>query len=242
MAGSLATSVGTYLRQSSAPAQSVALTLPLLCLYGLGILISPGARNGVDFVTQMLFAGAQSVGIAGGAAYLGFYGLLIAVNFGLIAWLRRSQQWQPRYLVPLLLECVVYAVATGVVSSAITRDLALSTAAPSFGVFDGLVVSAGAGLHEELLFRLGMFGLPAWLWLGKDWRRPSRGLLLLWFASSVLFSLAHYLGPENFAMTSFIYRTVSGLLFGALFALRGFAVAAWTHALYDVWVIVVLGH
>mgnify|MGYP003330014960 CR=1 FL=1 len=234
--------ISAYLKQSSAPVQSVALTLPLLCLYGLGILLSPGARNGVDFVTQMLFDGAQSLGLAGNATYLGFYGVLIAVNLGLLGWLRRRQQWQPRYLLPLLLECAVYALATGAVSSAITRDLALSTAAPSFGPFDGLVVSAGAGLHEELVFRLGLFGLPAWLWLGKDWRLPSRGLAALWLGSSVLFSLAHYLGPESFAWTTFVYRTVSGLLFGALYAARGFAVAAWTHALYDVWVIVVLGH
>jgi hypothetical protein len=38
-----------------------------------------------------------------------------------------------------------------------------------------------------------------------------------------------------------VFRTVAGVVFASLFLVRGFAVAAWTHALYDVWVIVVLG-
>ena len=125
--GTSSSPLGNYLRQSSAPVQSVALTLPLLTLYGLGILISPAACNGVDFVTQMIFAGSQSLGASRWPFYLGFYGCLVALNVGLLFWLRQSQQWQPRYLLPLLLECGIYALITGVVASSITSKLVLST-------------------------------------------------------------------------------------------------------------------
>ena len=35
----------------------------------------------------------------------------------------------------------------------------------------------------------------------------------------------------------FLFRAVAGLFFSAVFVLRGFGIAAWTHALYDVGVL-----
>lgn len=240
--------VTAYLRNSAAPVQAAALTLPLLVIYGIGILISPNAANGVDFITSGLFEVVALSGIAPRLAYMGFYGLLIAVNIGLFIWLSRRNQLNTQYFLPLLLECGTYAVLTGLVSSKVTNDLThvlnalpLNTGIRQLGVFDGVVVSAGAGLHEELVFRLGAIGLVGRVWLGKDWRRQFRQLAVLALFSSLVFSLAHYLGPEDFQITSFVFRTVSGLLFAGLFLARGFAVAAWTHALYDVWVIVLMG-
>jgi hypothetical protein len=50
-----------------------------------------------------------------------------------------------------------------------------------------------------------------------------------------VFSALHYLGGQEIpGAYSFWYRTFSGVFFSALFLSRGFAVAAWTHFLYDV--------
>lgn len=246
--------IRAYFRNSAAPVQAAALTLPLLCLYGMGILVSENAQNGVDFFTQGLYVAFRGLGPWRQLAYLGFYGLLAGVNVALFLWLRARNQLNGHYFLPLLIECSVYAMVTGVVSVSVTRDVThmldalpalktvpLATGPRSFGLFDGLIVSAGAGLHEELVFRLGGIGLLGRLWLGKEWRKPSQRLAILVLATSVIFSLAHYLGAEPFAISSFVFRTVSGALFALLFLTRGFAVAAWTHALYDVWVIVVVG-
>jgi hypothetical protein len=52
---------------------------------------------------------------------------------------------------------------------------------------------------------------------------------------AVIFSAFHYIGPygDAFQLQSFVFRMLSGLAFSALYLLRGFGITAWTHALYD---------
>jgi hypothetical protein len=243
MAGQSQNALGNYFKHSSAGTQSAVLALPLLLFYGAGITLVPEARNGVDLISSALSSLMAHVANPT-LVYVSFYGALAIADVGAFLWLRRQNRLNPQWLVPLLAECLVYAFITGLLSSMATRSvlgLATDPQAPRhFGLIAGLIVSAGAGLHEELFFRLGGVGLVGLLWLGKDWQKPSLRLVALVCVSSVVFSLAHYLG-EPFALTSFVFRTVSGMLFATLFLTRGFAVAAWTHALYDAWVIVVMG-
>ena len=51
-----------------------------------------------------------------------------------------------------------------------------------------------------------------------------------------IFSAFHYIGPlgDTLEVGSFVFRMVAGVLLSGLFLLRGFGIAAWTHALYDV--------
>ena len=59
-------------------------------------------------------------------------------------------------------------------------------------------------------------------------------------ACATIFSAVHYIGPmsDAFQLPSFVFRLVLGLVLTLIFATRGFAAAVWTHALYDVWVLV----
>ena len=73
---------------------------------------------------------------------------------------------------------------------------------------------------------------------GTDFAIPTladmaRGVAVL--ASALLFSLAHYIGPlgDGIDAASFIFRFLGGLAFSAIYALRGFGIVSWTHALYD---------
>jgi hypothetical protein len=58
-------------------------------------------------------------------------------------------------------------------------------------------------------------------------------------AGALLFSAFHYVGPlgEPFRLESFVFRALAGLGFSALYLTRGFGITAWTHALYDVMVL-----
>lgn len=247
--GSSSSALATYLRHTAAPLPAAALTLPLLVLYGLGILVVPEAHNGVDLVSQLLMNALSGLGSSIWLGYLSFYGTLTVINLALIYHLRQTTRFSPRWFWTVLAESAFYAVLVGTISGSITADLTrmlhavvpmpLATA-QRHGPLAGVIISAGAGLHEELVFRLGGVAGVARLWIGSQWRAPSLKLAWVLIGSSVLFSAIHHV-VEPFSMTAFIFRSVAGLLFGSLFLLRGFAVAAWTHALYDVWVIVVLG-
>ena len=95
----------------------------------------------------------------------------------------------------------------------------------------------GAGIYEELLFRLML--LPAILGL-LSWWGCSKRTAAVWavICSSLLFSLAHYdlfssVGDE-FNLYSFVFRTLAGVFFATIFLKRGFGIAAGTHAMYDI--------
>lgn len=127
----------------------------------------------------------------------------------------------------------------------------------SEGRFVGFIMSLGAGFYEELTFRVLLFGVGAkilvWMF-GKQRVELSgtsaaasgfsfRSLLVMcgWaIACAIIFSGVHYVGPmsDEFKLTSFTFRAVLGLILTLIYVTRGFAAAVWTHAIYDVWVLV----
>lgn len=97
----------------------------------------------------------------------------------------------------------------------------------------------GAGIYEELLFRLIL--TSATIWIFRLWVPDKRkSMVLAVLASSLLFSWAHYLGAagETFDWFSFSFRFVAGLFFSVQFLFRGFGITAGTHALYDISIVV----
>jgi hypothetical protein len=132
---------------------------------------------------------------------------------------------------------------------------AVASAPAGAGPFVGLIMSFGAGFYEELAFRVLLFGLGAkllvWVFAHQKYgvvAEQSRTLswravlvMLLWsLVAAIVFSGVHYIGPlgDSFALGSFLFRMVLGLVLTAIFVTRGFAAAVWAHALYDVWVLV----
>jgi hypothetical protein len=102
-----------------------------------------------------------------------------------------------------------------------------------------LMLSLGAGIYEELLFRVVLVGLIAWgakKLLG--WRPLIAGVTAT-VLGALIFSAFHYIGPfgDRFEVYSFVFRTIAGLFFSGLYLLRGFGITAWTHALYDVFLL-----
>jgi hypothetical protein len=99
-----------------------------------------------------------------------------------------------------------------------------------------LMVSLGAGIYEELLFRvLIVSGLAALARRSFGWGPRPAGMFAV-AVGALLFSAFHYIGPygDPFALGSFMFRLIAGVLFSAMYLLRGFGITAWTHALYDV--------
>ena len=86
------------------------------------------------------------------------------------------------------------------------------------------------------LLPMGLFG--AFMGALTDRIGQFRTIVIGLIVSSILFSLVHYLGAEAFALNSFVYRALAGAVLVALYEWRGFAVAVYTHAIYDVYVLV----
>ncbi len=210
----------------------MALTvLPLALLYGLGVLFtSPAARSGVDVVTGWLLA---HIGVHGYLAVQAAVALVIVA--GSIYRLRGDTLRSAMLTGPVVGEATLYGLAMGAGILWLMEEQALlgPTGVGASGWLEEAVIAAGAGLHEEVVFRLLL--LPALaVAFGRALAMPRA---LAWGAAAVVSSLAfagaHHLAGEPFVAWAFTYRTLAGLLFAGVFLGRGFAVAAWTHAIYD---------
>ena len=148
-----------------------------------------------------------------------------------------------RYSVYMVAESAVYAVVLAIVVSKATQILVMAAPPTDGSVLQGLALSIGAGLYEELLFRVILVGA---LFLLLVRIAPMLGTVGAYAISAVvgaiLFSAIHYIGElgDPFTFASFLYRALFGLALNVVFLVRGFGVAAWSHALYDVMVIVIL--
>src|SRR5439155_584890 len=87
--------------------------------------------------------------------------------------------------------------------------------------------------HSARSVRHGAGAAAARALLG--WRPLTAGVAAT-FAGAAIFSAFHYLGPygDRWQLYSFAFRMVAGLFFSGLYLARGFGITAWTHALYDV--------
>jgi membrane protease YdiL (CAAX protease family) len=97
-----------------------------------------------------------------------------------------------------------------------------------------VIISFGAGVYEEAIFRLGGFALLSMLFRDAMRMKPNTSVLLIVVCSSLLFSLYHYLGYETFQWPSFLFRTFAGIYFATVYLIRGFGVTAGSHAVYDI--------
>ncbi len=100
----------------------------------------------------------------------------------------------------------------------------------------------GAGIYEEVLFRLGLFGGLVLL-LRTVGVNTVVSVFVAACAAALAFAAAHHVGPYGEPMRAdyFVFRTAAGLFFTVLFVARGFGIAVGAHAGYDVLVGVVVG-
>lgn len=228
-----------YFAWSRDPAVGLFAVLPLwLCYEALRLLLTPAERNLSEWF--LLDAVARLGPVLGTVLRLA---LGLGVFLAMRSVLRRQIPWARVSLV-LVLEGTVYGLLLGPLAGALARPAAavLAAAAPAADpvrarLLADLVGSLGAGIFEELVFRLGLMSLIVWLWLRCVPARvlpAALGGILAVALSAVLFSWHHHLG-EPFEPAVFLFRTMAGVILGLLFWFRGFGVCVYTHAMYDVY-------
>ncbi|HEU4569459.1 MAG TPA: CPBP family intramembrane glutamic endopeptidase [Gemmatimonadales bacterium] len=233
-----------YWQLSRSPRYSVLFAVPLLVAYetlawALGGGATEGVRNGADVLLKSVF-----LGLGGQRGLVAFDVALLAL--GLVLVWRDRGPLQPRIFLLMGAEAAALALLFGGVAGMITTLLLRGPAALAVGGLGGLglstqiMLSLGAGIYEELLFRVLLVGALSVIALRVLRWRPVTAKGMAVVVGALVFSAFHYIGPygDRWSVESFTYRAVAGLLFSALFVVRGFGVTAWTHALYDVFLAV----
>lgn len=228
-----------YFQCSELPLASLLFVLPLIVLYELGtrFVLSPPSSGGETRIIAFTLM-REFFGLFGAT---GRYLPCLAVVGILLSWhIARNDPWRVRWktLAGMFCEAVVLALPILGLSYAVTRYVPpLSAGNGSNDPLTLLVLSLGAGVYEEAVFRLGAITLLNLILVDAIKINRILAFPLMVGLSALLFSGYHYLGSEHFHTQTFVFRTAAGLYFGGLFVLRGFGVTAGSHAFYDVIVV-----
>lgn len=239
-------SLSLYSRETRDLANSAILTAPLFILYQVGILFTDGWKNGADFVTSFVWS------IAGGRTIIyTAINLIVLAAFAILYRSRRATRTLHHRTPPMVVvESTIYAAILGPIVAGSLLKLGLdpsasiavyvpATQGEPGGIINAVVLSIGAGTYEELFFRLMLLGglllilprtpLPSWSVV------PTAIV-----ASSLVFSAFHYFpfGIDRWELWSFTFRFGFGVALAWIYRTRGFAVAVYTHAIYDLMILV----
>lgn len=230
----------SYLQQTSGILYSYLIAIPLLLLYELLIWISQppdqAVRISVDILFKTFF---QFLGINAISATLFVTAFLGAV----VLYLKREElpHLRSSYFLSMILESAVYAVLitviiVGLLEAVLTMNLLQS--AGSLNKIQMFALSLGAGLYEELFFRVILVGGLSLLFL-NFFSKKITAYIVSALIAALIFSGVHYIGQygDFFTLGSFLFRFLFGLALNVIYVTRGFGIAAWTHALYDIFVI-----
>ena len=255
--------VTSYWERSQWPLQSLYFLAPLLLLYELGTVLMAAegaARLPAIYAEELLGRFFRAVGIT----TVHLPAILVVVVLVVQHLVRRDPARPELKLYPLMLcESIVFALPLFVLSTMAAGSQALvaggagagggAAAAPvaaalaqvglsgepiesvltrSWGA--GLTFALGAGIYEELLFRMiAIAGLHA----------VAKSILALpprvcdWLAvilAALLFAAYHFSSPEDFSLPLFTFYALAGVYLGVIYITRGFGIVVAVHALYDV--------
>lgn len=226
-----------YFQQTHRPLHCLVFLLPLLIVYEAGLALTRmGATAQPDLVAVDLLR--KFLAIFGAT---GYHLPALAVVAILLSWQWASKEpWKVHW--PTILgmtgESMILALGLQGLGRAVDAIHAtqLAAGAVSHMWLSQLVLSVGAGIYEELVFRLILISLLS-LVLVDLLRLPKEialaGIIVL---SSLAFAGMHYppLGGDTFIAGQFAFRLLAGGFLASVFVLRGFAVAVGAHAFYDI--------
>lgn len=253
-----------YWRETRRPFCNLVFLLPLLLIYefGVGLIGARGEsiRNGADAWLRLWF---------GQTGFTTFWVPPLLLLGTLLTWhMLTCQPWKMRWDTygGMAAESLLYAFILIIIGQltdlgfrhTVWAHLQIESASAHHNYLIRMVTFMGAGIYEEFLFRLCLLSLTYAVFRGllvpKNW--AIAGTIV---TSSVVFSLAHYLGPASSGQAialltdavarvqssrelwfSFAFRTLAGMFFAGLYFLRGFGITVGAHAAYDVIVGVVL--
>ncbi len=140
-------------------------------------------------------------------------------------------------IIYMYLESLVFAIPPFILVWTVNKIILLRADLSAVGEWlNGLVLSVGAGVYEEFLFRMILMSL-LFLALPNLLKIKDRSLyIVVMLIQAIIFAVFHYLpwSTEIFSLPIFTFRVIAGLYFGYIYQERGFGIAAGSHVFYDI--------
>jgi hypothetical protein len=224
-----------YMDDVHRPVTCLMFLLPFILLYELGIFYisyssaEPHAGRVIAFELLERFMALF------GAS--GYYLPGLAIVLILLAWqVAIGDNWKFRghTILGMLIESFMLAIPLLVLGHVAKSHVMMYAAEAAKNPWlNELLLSVGAGLYEELLFRLILIIVLNIVLM--DLLKISEGpaIFMIVLISAVVFSLYHYMGDERFVWNSFIFRAMAGGYLAGVFILRGFGITVGCHIMYD---------
>jgi membrane protease YdiL (CAAX protease family) len=234
-----------YITATTRPLNCLIFLLPVLVLHQVGLLIFTVYSPGGEPMVNAAFAILSGILSLFGPTALYVPGLVVVGT--LFFWhVGKGYPWEVRgrTMLGMAIESFLFAwpaLIVGVIAQRagqVPETLALSgsSAVPVETLPGQAVLMIGAGIYEELLFRLALISLIALL-LTKVGNLPSQyALMFAAVASALLFGAYHFsFGQERtvFNWPEFIFYFVAGVYFTGLYVFRGFGITVGAHIVYD---------
>lgn len=159
---------------------------------------------------------------------------VVSVLIGLILFRREKVRLSVGILLGMVGESLLLAFPLILLGTLVARVNWTLLVGGWSSVAPDVILSIGAGIYEEFLFRL--LGFAVLHFILSDFlslRSPVADTAMV-VVSGVVFSLYHYWGPEPFHMQTFVFRSLAGCYFGGIMLTRGFGITAGCHASYDI--------
>lgn len=234
----------SYFHRTHRPLQCLVFITPLLLFYQIGSLfhgwgVGGGRQATPEHVVafRLLYDFFHIFGAAGS------YMPLAAVIAVLLAWhLARKDPWdfEPKLYLGMSLESVLWAIPVFVIGLAIQRHGAGGAAAAGISSGSGhlswqsaVVISVGAGIYEELIFRLIAITLLNLILVDILELKIAHAIPIILLVSATLFAAYHKLGDIPVSASYFLFLMAFGVYSAGIFIFRGFGIAVGMHALYD---------
>lgn len=244
-------SAGSYFDRSRQPLEILALVAPLVVLYEVGLVHSLRGTQGTltNAAHEGLYRFFYSFGIDASRLNLPTLALpAVVVMVVLLVWQVLSRRPWTVHLPTvgaMAVEGILWAFPLLVVAQVITRAAmpAMLDGVGSLDTFGRVTMSVGAGIYEELVFRMVLLSLLHGL-LVDLLRIPEKwGIGIAVAISAVLFALYHPLRDAGGALIwqRAVFFAIAGCYFAIIYVLRGFGIAVAAHSAYDIAVVAVMG-
>lgn len=248
----------SYAERTSRPICALLYLIGFMLAFVVGsILIQPAALSqsmAQPQVRVVAFVWVQNI-----MEFLGFSPRLALIATPLVVvvillalQITSKTPWRVRFedLFLMAAECVLLTVPLIVLSLLLNREPAVGNVAALAGqiaetpnaLLVDIVSGIGAGIYEELIFRLVLICLLMLLFQDLFGMKKKPAVILSVVISAVLFSAHHHIFFANgqfhqgdiFTVGKFTFRAMAGGYFAVLYAVRGFGITAGTHAFYNI--------